>query len=770
MNRLLRSWVAVSVLTLACGSPEAVDDAGVGRDATPSDATLPDAAPAELCERDRDCSDEIYCNGDERCAPTSPEADARGCAPSPEPRCEESQSCDEEMRRCFSDCDVESDADGDGIRAVECGGDDCDDADPVVYPGAPELCDAEGRDEDCDPTTLGPDMDGDGVVAAGCCNQQADGGNLCGRDCNDMNGEVNPDAIEVCNGLDDNCDGMLDPTIEDADGDGWAGCADLPASSRDCDDDAAMTFPGAPELCDGLDNDCDGSAVGEDLDGDGYLASGVACAGGSRASLPRSDCDDTESGINPGAVEVCDAIDHDCDMSTDEAPASTSCPSDARTTYACASSSCAVSSCGGGYDDCDGTASNGCEQRLDVVDHCGSCGNACVWTCDMSSCADPVAVAAAYDHSCAVTSSGRVRCWGGNDSGQLGIGTMSATPEARPASEVQRVTMPIGVGPLQGVDEVDGGLFFSCARLASGEVLCWGADDRGQLGQGSTSPSPRPLARRLLHRDGTIPFDDAVALGVGASHACAVLRGGGVACWGSNDDLQAGGGDNPQTTARSVPGVTGASAVSSGNESTCALLSSGRVSCWGSNDSGQLGRGMVAADTASPAEVVAVAGPGALTGIDQVAVGDDHACALTSSGEVLCWGANDYGQLGDGTTTASARPVYVRDGAARLGAVTEISAGWTHTCALLSTGGVRCWGRNQVGQLGDGTTSSRSQPVAVLDGTGPLAGVTSLANADLHSCASRSGELVCWGLNASAQLGDGTRTTRVVAGAVLPPL
>lgn len=122
------------------------------------------------------------------------------------------------------------------------------------------------------------------------------------------------------------------------------------------------------------------------------------------------------------------------------------------------------------------------------------------------------------------------------------------------------------------------------------------------------------------------------------------------------------------------------------------------------------------------------------------------------------------------TTTASARPVYVRDGAARLGAVTEISAGWTHTCALLSTGGVRCWGRNQVGQLGDGTTSSRSQPVAVLDGTGPLAGVTSLANADLHSCASRSGELVCWGLNASAQLGDGTRTTRVVAGAVLPPL
>ena len=762
----LVAWTACLFL-LAC-EPSAVppSDGAVDADAR----TRADSGPVEPCESDAQCRDELFCNGAERCAPGAAGADARGCVSADSPRCMESQTCDEDMERCFSDCDVESDADSDGARAVECGGDDCDDSDPLAFPGAAEVCDVDGRDEDCEPSTFGPDLDGDGFVGSTCCNRQPDGALACGGDCNDMNREVNPDAIEVCNGLDDNCDGALDPVLEDVDGDGWAGCVDLPAAMRDCDDGEPATHPGAVELCDGVDNDCDGSARGEDLDGDGFLATDAGCSGGPRGGFPRTDCHDGQIAINPDADERCDSVDHDCDGSVDEAPSSASCPSDSRTTYACVMESCSVAACGAGFGDCDASDGNGCEQALDSVAHCGACGVSCAWECGSSLCADPTAVTSGYDHSCAVTSAGRVRCWGANDLGQLGLGSTSMAPSLRPAATVERVTMPIGVAPLEGVAQVGVGTFFSCARLGVGEVYCWGADDRAQLGQGGSSSTPRTLARRLLHRDASVAFDDAEDLSVGALHACSALTSGEVVCWGSNDDQQAGGGANPLATPRTVPGLVGVVEVSAGNESTCALHGTGRVSCWGSNDSGQLGRGTTGGDFAVPAEVVAPVAPGPLTGITQVAVGDDHACALTSAAEVVCWGANDFGQLGDGSLAARSRPVRVLESGAPLGGVEEISVGWSHSCARLSSGEVRCWGRNQIGQLGDGTSTTRSAPVAVRRSGAALTGTTSLGAANLHTCALRGSEVVCWGLNATGQLGDGTRSTRLEAVPVLPPL
>ena len=182
---------------------------------------------------------------------------------------------------------VDCDADGDGDNIAECGGGDCDDTDPTVSSLEPEICD--GLDNDCDglPEADEVDDDGDGVM-------------ICEGDCDDGDDTISPLASESCNGVDDDCDGTIDEGF-DLDGDLWTTCA------GDCDDSDPLINPTASEVCDGVDNDCDGLLLaGEvDADGDGYLV----CEG---------DCDDTSAAVNPGAVEVCDGVDNDCDSSIDE--------------------------------------------------------------------------------------------------------------------------------------------------------------------------------------------------------------------------------------------------------------------------------------------------------------------------------------------------------------------------------------------------------------------------------------------------------------------
>jgi hypothetical protein len=181
-------------LALACGD----DDENPTIDA--GDAGERDANDG-VCDVDDDCDDRTFCNGAERCMPSASGADARGCVAGTSP-CED--GCDEPANECVS-C-TEPDADGDGFGAIACGGDDCDDGDEDVSPDASEICDPEGFDEDCNPGTFGSrDDDGDGLVDARCCN-----GDLCGTDCDDGDDAVRPDAIEVCNRRDDDCDGSLD--------------------------------------------------------------------------------------------------------------------------------------------------------------------------------------------------------------------------------------------------------------------------------------------------------------------------------------------------------------------------------------------------------------------------------------------------------------------------------------------------------------------------------------------------------------------------------
>ncbi len=283
--------LATTLLAFACGG----------------EGASPDGGPTEPCRIDSDCDDGIFCNGRELCE-VAADSDARGCRSGPE-RC--AGRCDEIGDRCEVDCLVERDADGDGHDAIACGGDDCDDDDANRYPGNPEICDL-GHDEDCSLTTVGElDRDGDGAFDLMCCNE----GN-CGGDCDDTTIARSPTQPELCDGLDNDCDGDIDEErnevdwYPDADGDGFGAMdgaitACEPQEGRsllplDCDDTDADRGPLASELCDGFDDDCDGE-VDEGCDPGDLPTFEDARPCGSAA-----DCDDGETCFaHFGAAPTC---------------------------------------------------------------------------------------------------------------------------------------------------------------------------------------------------------------------------------------------------------------------------------------------------------------------------------------------------------------------------------------------------------------------------------------------------------------------------------
>ena len=339
-----------------------------------------------------------------------------------------------------------------------------------------------------------------------------------------------------------------------------------------------------------------------------------------------------------------------------------------------------------------------------------------------------VGLAAGWNHTCAVTSMGAVKCWGWNDFGQLGDGTTTDR------------SLPVDVtGWGSGVSAVTAAGSRTCALTADGGVACW--------------PGPGVLAAEGVEglRSGVRNVT------TGGGHTCAVTTDGVVRCWGLNEFGQLGDGT---TTNRSLPvgvvgGEPGAQAVALGAAHTCALSAGGAVTCWGRNEFGQLGDGTTT-DRATP---VAVVGLG--SGVQALTSWGEHTCALSIGGSVRCWGKNESGQLGDGTTSNRATPVSV--GGLDAGAEV-IAAGASHTCALRSEGAVTCWGGNDAGQLGDGTTTKRSAPVAVV---GLGSGVRALAPGGYHTCAlTAEGSVACWGHNNFGQLGDGSTRRRSTPGPV----
>jgi len=306
------------------------------------------------------------------------------------------------------------------------------------------------------------------------------------------------------------------------------------------------------------------------------------------------------------------------------------------------------------------------------------------------------AIAAGGHHTCALLGDGGISCFGNNSFGALGNGQQTLY-ELTPASVlgVAAASAIASTGPSFGDLEADEE--YSCALLPNGQAACWGDDGDATLGDdGSSIDVSTPVSVRGL--------TGATELALGGGHACALLADGTAACWGK--DLVT---SSPTPTA--VSGLTGVQALAAGSLHTCALLAGGTVACWGDNAFGQLGTGTAspAAPTTTPAPVPGLAGVGALS------AGGDHTCALLTDGTIQCWGVDGHGELGDGTETETrAAPTPV----AGIAGAVAVSAGVGFSCALLADGTVRCWGQNDHGQLGNGSTSTADvlTPVEVLAG------------------------------------------------------
>lgn len=332
----------------------------------------------------------------------------------------------------------------------------------------------------------------------------------------------------------------------------------------------------------------------------------------------------------------------------------------------------------------------------------------------------PIAVGTSWTHTCALLSNGTVACWGRNEHGQIGDGTTTDRHA------------PVPVPGLSGVKEIALGLDFTCALVSSGAVLCWGHDVAGQLGDGSSTDRHTPtLVRGLM---------TASHISAGYLHACAVLVNGHVACWGLNlNGVLGDGTSDNRLSPVPVQGISHATAVATGGYSTCALLNTGEVYCWGDLP--------WAPTTRPPAPV-----PG-LRNVTAIAGKFDHTCALVG-GKVACWGpVNIHGELGDGTTSNRTSPVMVTG----VSGASSIDAG-DHSCAVLRRGEVECWGPNAFGQLGDGTTETQRLPTPVRR----LRDVVQVSTGSVgYTCALvRGGTVKCWGGNAYGELGDGTTVDR----------
>ena len=379
-------------------------------------------------------------------------------------------------------------------------------------------------------------------------------------------------------------------------------------------------------------------------------------------------------------------------------------------------------------------------------------------------------VATGGAHTCAVDTTGGVRCWGANYAGQLGDGTTISS---------QRPALVASLD--SGVVAVAAGAAHTCALTVAGGVKCWGRNANGELGD-------------FTQVDRTTPVDvinlttGVVAISAGDRHTCALLATGGMACWGYNVYGEVGNGTSGNLWLGAVDvcasgsgigcaggaALTGVAAISAGGINTCAVTTAGALKCWGGNYSGQLGLGILSDSPLPPGGVCPTSvDPNATcislptdvrslqSGIAAVNAGQT-ACALTTTGGVTCWGLNNVGETGSGTQSPCNpkvppqpfqfcdRPQPDPAGVSGLSSgVAAISAG----CALMATAGVKCWGDNAFGQVGDGTVTVRTTPVDV---AGLSSGVTSIGRGQdaVHRCvAVTAGGLKCWGANSWGQLG-----------------
>jgi alpha-tubulin suppressor-like RCC1 family protein len=335
-----------------------------------------------------------------------------------------------------------------------------------------------------------------------------------------------------------------------------------------------------------------------------------------------------------------------------------------------------------------------------------------------------VTVAFGSSHACGITSGGELKCWGTNTSGRLGDGT-----------QTQRLT-PVTINSGTSYLRVSAHTNHTCGITTSGTAQCWGQNNDGQLGDNSVNQSLIPVNVN----DGSTYTE----ISAGVTHTCGRTNSGDLKCWGRNDYHQLGLGD---TTFRLSPTLVGSNylKVYARDQNTCAMTNSSFIQCWGKNSAAnsKMGDG-----TAFNRVIGMRIDPGVR--YKQIAVGHGHhACAITNAGVLKCWGENGNYQLGDGTNIPRPRPVVVTPGQT----YKHVAVGNAFTCAIAQTDDLYCWGQNNIGQLGDGTGVQKQTPT-LINSFGTAKAISLGVG---HACAiATTDQLYCWGWNASGHVGDNT--------------
>ncbi len=320
--------------------------------------------------------------------------------------------------------------------------------------------------------------------------------------------------------------------------------------------------------------------------------------------------------------------------------------------------------------------------------------------------------------TCIINSKSEVKCFGSNKDGQLGIG--SNLPIGDNTNEIGIDMNVVKLGKNRSAIDIDGGARHHCVLLDNSDVKCWGLNDAGQLGQGSTNNFGAEEGETIAGIS-PVPFNvDVNALSLGAHHSCVITATKGVRCFGLNSDGQLGQdsteniGDAPEEIAdlTDINLGQGAKAIAAGYAHTCALLDDGSVKCWGKNNLGQLGQNSAANLGDEPGEMAKLLPVhlGTSRKAKEIVAGDNFTCALLDNGSVKCWGDNAHGQLGQNSTTNLGDEAGEMNtlNAINLGkerSAIALGAGGSTTCALLDDHSLKCFGANDMGQLGQGGTS-----------------------------------------------------------------
>lgn len=579
----------------------------------------------------------------------------------------------------------------------------------TTMPTTTETMGMETVDPSDTEATGGSESDSDPSAGPECGNGEVEGDEAC-DDGNDVNTDecLNSCELAVCG------DGTLHEGVEECDDgndDNTDACLDTCVAAS-CGDG----FVGPGESCDdgntNDDDECTNSCALASC-GDGVLQAG-------------EDCDDGNADNSDACLDTCVAAmcgdgfvyegEEECDDGNFE------------NTDDCVAG-CVAATCGDGYVH-EGSEEQCDDENDDNTDSCtndcfnAACGDGflqpdegeicddgnqddgdgCQADCTITEGAKSVGIG--WYHSCAVSFAGEVYCWGRNNYGQLGHGT---------TTQIGDNELPNSVGPvdLGGVAEsVVAGEYHTCALMEGGEVRCWGRSNRGQLGYGTTNSvgdNEAPSTAGVVQVGGTV-----TQLTAGSNHTCALLDDGNVRCWGYgvygrlgyNNTNNIGDNELPQNAGNVTLGAT-ATQVAAGELHTCALTDANEIRCWGYGSNGQLGYGNTQAigDNEFPSTAGSV-NMGANATF--VAAGRRHTCVITDGNNVRCWGLNSNGQLGYGHTTQigdNEQPNVSGD--INLGGdeIVELALGYNSSCARVSGGDVRCWGNSTYGQLGQGNNA-----------------------------------------------------------------